>query len=128
MSEAQVQQDLRLLAAQHGGSLWRNNMGACRDDTGRMIRYGLGNDSKKLNEVWKSSDLIGITPVTVMPHHIGQRLGIFTAVEVKHPTWRGPSNARELAQRNFILDVTRMGGIGIFATSKEDYINGTTRP
>lgn len=79
------------------------------DNDGRMVRYGLGNDSKRLNDVWKSSDLIGITR------------GKFTAVEVKAPGWRGVSTAHERAQAAMLANVNALGGIGFFATSVEDY-------
>lgn len=109
-SEAAVQAQLRLTAPSVGGTLWRNNQGACLDETGRMVRYGLGNDSKRINAVWKSSDLIGITR------------GVFTAVEVKAPGWSGPRNDRDRAQEAFLNDVNRRGGLGLFATSVEHYI------
>lgn len=110
-SEARVQSALRLTAANLSYSLWRNNSGACTDETGRLVRYGLGNDSARFNKVWKSSDLIGIGPG-----------GRFVAVEVKAPGWKGPSNERERAQANFLANVQALGGIGIFATSVNDYM------
>lgn len=121
MTEARTQSEIRAAAPTVGCVLWRNNSGACRDDTGRMIRYGLGNDSKKVNELWKSSDLIGITPVTVTSEMVGRTVGIFTGVEVKHPGWRGPSNAREEAQMRAIKTFRNYGGQADFATSVDDY-------
>lgn len=122
-SEAAVQAALRVAAVPHGASLWRNNNGASevleKDGSTRMIRFGLGNDSKKLGDKWKSSDLIGITPVTST--QAGQTFGVFTAVEVKKPGWAAPKNARERAQSAFIGTVRTMGGIGMFAQSVEDY-------
>lgn len=105
-----VQASLRLLSSQMGYSLWRNNAGAMEDKTGRQVRFGLGNVSPKIWSVWKSSDLIGIGPG-----------GKFVAVEVKAPGWNGPTNEREIAQRNFLGTVESLGGIGLFATSVEDY-------
>lgn len=124
-SEAAVQAALRVRAAASGFSLWRNNNGACMDETGRLIRYGLGNDSKKLSDRWKSSDLIGIT--TMVSTAPGQTFGVFTAVEVKEPGWSKPKNKREVAQDNFLKTVRAKGGIGFFAQSVRDYevqING----
>lgn len=121
--EDAVQNKLRLqMALFHGGSLWRNNSGALPDKTGRIVRFGLGNDSAKLNAVWKSSDLIGILPVTVTPEMVGLRLGIFVAVDAKSPdAWKGgPRTAHELAQENFFINVRQLGGIGGFATSTHD--------
>lgn len=117
-SEAFTQQTLRVTAPKLGGALWRNNSGAAIDDTGRSVRYGLANDSSKLNEVFKSSDLIGITPV----NHAGRTFGVFTAVEVKEPGWQYKGTERETAQRNFLITVEAMGGIGMFATSVDAYL------
>ena len=118
-SEADTQARCRVEAPKNGASLWRNNNGATMDETGRMIRYGLGNDSKKLNEVWKSSDTIGITPrMSTAP---GQVFGVFTAVEVKHPGWTKPANARDRAQANFHATVRGLGGIAMFVQSVDDY-------
>lgn len=122
-SEAGVQSQLRLAAPTIGCALYRNNSGATLDETGRMIRYGLANDSKRLNEVFKSSDLIGPSPILIRPHHIGRTLGIFTAVEVKEPSWTKPKNERERAQSNFLMTVERFGGIGMFCTSVDQYLN-----
>lgn len=103
--EAKVVHDCRLAADQLGGVLWRNNSGATFDQNGRMIRYGLGNDSKKLNRDYKSSDLVGIAPG-----------GRFWAAECKPPNWRGIGNEREHAQANFGRHVVAMGGLFTFAT------------
>lgn len=120
--EQAVQQEIRAAAPAAGCILWRNNSGAAVDpDTGRPIRYGLGNDSKQINAVLKSSDLIGITPVTVTAAHVGQVLGVFTAVEVKRPGWTRPSGKREQAQATFLSLVERFGGVGTFAADVSHY-------
>lgn len=120
-SEAATQSRLRVEAPKHGASLWRNNNGAYETEPGRWTRYGLGNDSKKINDVWKSSDLIGITPVTVRAEHVGTKIGVFTAVEVKHPGWKRPENDRDRAQEAFLVNVCHMGGIGMFVTHEGQY-------
>lgn len=120
-SESRVQSLLRLEGPKLDSVLWRNNQGACKDDNDRLIRYGLGNDSKPLNDVFKSSDLIGITPIHVTPRHVGLRLGIFTAVEVKKPGWQKPGNDREIAQMNFLQNVAKFGGMAMFATEPKIY-------
>ena len=130
MAESEVQQQIRL-AVGSAGYLWRNNSGAFRDEKGRWIRYGLANESKQFNEVCKSSDLIGITPVTVTPDMVGKTIGVFTAVECKQPGWKLlPSDKRGAAQLNFINLVRACGGIAGFARSVEEFfaILPTTRP
>ena len=122
-SEAAIQEQLRLLSAQYGTPLWRNNNGACKDETGRLIRFGLGNDSKKLNDVWKSSDLIGVTPVKIRREHVGNVFGVFTAIEVKAEGWKWPKtpSARENAQLAFMKDVAALGGLASFVSHEEHY-------
>ena len=62
MPEAEVQSRIMMEAAKHSIMLWRNNSGAFKDETGRMVYYGLGVISKKQNSRIKSSDLTGIWP------------------------------------------------------------------
>lgn len=120
-SEAQIQQDIRLDAARHGTPLLRNNSGATFDEQGRMVRYGLGNDSAKINKVFKSSDLIGIWPVTVTREMVGRTLGVFFAVECKAPGWKfRESDKRAVAQKNFGEWVQSHGGVFMFATGPGD--------
>jgi len=128
MNEAAVQNHIRMEAARLGDECWRNNVGVLVDATGRPVRYGLANDSKKLNQSIKSSDLIGITSLVVMPEMVGQVLGVFTAVECKHSNWRfNPSSTHDLAQAKFHDIVRRAGGLAGFATSTEEYRKITRR-
>ena len=121
-SEAAVQQQVQLRAASRGARLWRNNVGACEDTTGRMIRYGLANQTAQINKVFKSSDLIGITPVVINPLHVGQTMGVFTAVECKAPGWKyRDSDERAVAQLAFINFVVSRGGIARFVSNPEDF-------
>ena len=109
-SESIVQQKVRFEASQQGIKLWRNNVGAYQDDRGGFVRYGLANESKKMNTILKSSDLIGITPVNIG----GTTLGIFTSYEVKKAGWKWSGNKHELAQQKWLELVVSMGGIGKF--------------
>lgn len=106
-SEAGAQQAIRLEAAEKGILLWRNNSGALQDAEGRWVRYGLCNDSKQLNERFKSADLIGIKPG-----------GQFVAREVKAPGWRYTGTPREEAQQRWLEMVNTLGGDAQFATGK----------
>jgi len=119
-SEAAVQAALRIEAAKRGCVLWRNNNGAATDATGRMIRYGLGNDSAKISKVFKSPDLVGIRPQVVTQSDVGTVIGRYFEVEVKAPGWKAPKNDRERAQGAHLSYVTAMGGIAMFAQSVED--------
>jgi hypothetical protein len=123
MTEIPAQQAIRLAAPGVGVAMWRNNSGALQDKGGRTVRFGLGNDSAKLNKVFKSSDLIGILPVTIRPEHVGMTVGVFLAVEVKdEKAWRGQaSGEHQQAQENFLRTVRNLGGVGFFATSATDF-------
>jgi hypothetical protein len=115
-SEAWAQSRIRLEAAQRGEVLWRNNVGALKDASGRWVRYGLANDSKQMNDVLKSSDLVGIAPLLITPAHVGHTVGQFAAVECKEPGWQFTGDAHETAQLAFIKLVISKGGRAGFAT------------
>lgn len=118
MSEASVQQRVRLAGSKKGMRLWRNNVGAYKDEYGNFIRYGLANESKEMNKKIKSSDLIGITPHVMRDCDVGKTVGIFTAIEVKGGDWKYKGNDHEKAQAFFIKVVASLGGIGGFANSE----------
>lgn len=107
-------------AREFGSAWWRNNNGAFEDDRGTWVRYGLGNLSKRLNEKWKSSDYIGLTPIIIQPYHVGRRFGIFTAAETKKPGWTlTKGDARGHAQAHFMNTVANLGGIAGFVQSDD---------
>lgn len=115
-SEAAVQQRVRFGAASAGWLLWRNNVGAMYDADGRFVRYGLCNDSEKLNEQLKSHDLIGIRPVLIGPEHLGSVIGQFVSRECKAGNWRYTGTPREKAQMAFATLVNNLGGDAKFTT------------
>lgn len=117
-SESAVQTKVRLDAAKVGMLLWRNNVGALMDDTGRMLRYGLCNDSKELNKKIKSSDLIGINSVLIEERHLGTVMGQFAAREVKEYGWRYTGDPHEEAQAKFGQIVIARGGDFKFTTGE----------
>lgn len=122
MREETVTQHVLYEAAKLGTNLMRNNVGACQDQSGRLIRYGLMNESAKQNAQIKSSDYIGITPVKCFVDGLGLvQLGVFTAIEMKASTWKfSQSDERAVAQLAFHDMVRSYGGFAGFATGPND--------
>jgi hypothetical protein len=118
-SEAAVQARVRVEASRKGMRLFRNNVGAFTDpDSGQFVRFGLANDSKQLNAVIKSGDLIGIRPRVVQPGDVGRLIGQLVSREVKRGGWRYTGSPREQAQLNWINLVNSLGGDAAFCTGE----------
>lgn len=115
--EADVQALLRIEAGRLGIPLWRNNSGAFQDRNGNWVRYGLCNDSKRVNKHMKSPDLVGIKPTLILPHHVGTIVGIFYAREVKEFPWAFTGTDEELAQARFLQLILNNGGNAGFINS-----------
>lgn len=120
MSETEITKEVRLEYAKSNITLWRNNVGACIDSHGNVLRYGLANDSKAMSDNIKSSDLIGIRPVVITQDMVGQTIGQFMAIEVKRPGWVYKGTKREQAQLKFINLVNSLGGHAAFLTPWSD--------
>lgn len=117
-SEAAVQKREQIRASQAGARLFRNNVGACYTAEGSFIRFGLANESKQMNDRFKSSDLIGLAPHRVTPADVGHVIGVFVARECKPADWRYTGTAREIAQLRFIELVQSLGGDAKFTTGR----------
>lgn len=110
-SEEYTQSLTRLSLAKQGATAFRNNVGALPDKTGRLVRYGLANDSSELNEQFKSSDLIGLRPLLITPAWLGHTIGQFVAIECKKGDWiPGEDKEREGAQLRFGQLIIANGG------------------
>ena len=119
-TEQAVQSAIRLKASANGVTLWRNNSGVLPDKTGVPVRFGLANDSARVNKQFKSSDLIGIWPRLVEEKDVGKVIGQFTAIECKAPGWKGIKGDREEAQGRFLGHVRAAGGLAMFAQNVGD--------
>jgi hypothetical protein len=108
MSEAAIQQDIRLALGQCPGiRAFRQNVGAYKDPrSGRVIRYGLATGS---------ADLIGWQTVVITEAMVGQRFARFLSVEVKTPTGRLSPE-----QETWRQAVLKAGGIAVVARSVDD--------
>ena len=105
-SEQTIQQEIRLACSRGPVRLWRNNTGAMRDERGQLVRFGLCPGS---------ADLIGFHTIEIMPEMVGQRVAVFTAVEVKAE--RGRPTPEQTA---FLEHVAAAGGRAGIARSVED--------
>jgi hypothetical protein len=96
--------------------LFRNNVGALQDKTGRYVRYGLANESKKQNELIKSADLIGWESFVIQQWMVGYKIARFLSVEMKEEGWTGVKDEHEQAQQAWAELVLAGGGRALFAT------------
>jgi len=122
-SEDHIQDRLRLAAPRHGFTLFRNNVGVLKDERGVPVRYGLANDSKAVNDRFKSSDLIGWRTVTITPDMVGLSIAVFVARECKPEGWKYGATPREQAQLRFIDLVNAAGGDACFVSSVDGIVN-----
>jgi len=117
-SEARVQSLVRLEAARAGWFLWRNNVGALKDEGGRLVRYGLANDSAQLNARLKSGDLVGFRPLMITADMVGRVVAQFVSRECKPSGWRWSGSERETAQMTWVHLVVTNGGDACFASGE----------
>lgn len=112
-------------AREYRARVYRNNSGALLNpDTGRPVRFGLGNTSKKALETYRTGDYVGFTPITITPEMVGQTLAVFTNIECKAPDFKEKLHynpkQRECQQDNFNKLVRHHGGIAGFACKWQD--------
>lgn len=127
MTEAEIQQAIRLLAAQQGWRLWRNNKGAGKLENGSFVRWGLCNDNAQIGGHMRSADLIGARPLLIQPHHVGLTIAQFVSIECKSSNWRPsprgadglPTNAHEAAQQRWADLVNSLGGYALITNNPE---------
>lgn len=117
-----------LAAGQLGYWIMRNNSGELNDKYGTPVRFGLGNESAKLNKEIKSSDYVGIAPMVITPEMVGSTVGVFLAVETKAEGWHLiPSDERGHAQQRFITEVRQRGGLATFASNENHLLEEVIR-
>ena len=103
--EQLVQNQIRLEFGSGPSRLWRNNTGALKDATGRLVRYGLCQGS---------SDLIGLRTRVITETDLGHRFAQFVAIEVK-------DRAKPTAEQQAFIDmVLQAGGMAGVARSVDD--------
>jgi hypothetical protein len=116
--ESVVQSRVRLEAARKDIPLWRNNRGAGFMASGSCVRFGLANDSNRVNNNIKSHDLIGIKRIIIQPRHVGMMIGQFMSREIKKEGWRYTGDEDEVAQLRWLELVVAYGGDACFTTGE----------
>ena len=104
-NEAYVQNKIRLAIGSGDVRLFRNNTGALLDMQGRLVKFGLCKGS---------SDLIGFRSITITPDMVGQKIAVFSAIEVKD---KGKAT---VDQKNFINIINNAGGYAGVAKNVND--------
>ncbi len=107
-AETDIQQRIRLAVGTRSDlRLFRNNTGTLPDPrTGRPVQFGLARGS---------ADLIGWRTITITPEMVGQRVAVFTSIEVKTITGHLTP-----AQQAWMGTVRTAGGIAGVARSVRD--------
>jgi hypothetical protein len=107
MNEKDLQAQIhRFLGGQKNIRLFRNQVGTYKLQDGRVVSSGLAKGS---------ADLIGWKTVEITPDMVGQKLAIFTSVEIKTPTGRVSPE-----QSNWLKQVSDGGGISLIARSIDE--------
>lgn len=120
-SESAVSSEIQLALAYAGAIVQRNNVGACEDKTGRIVRYGLMNESSQMNKRFKSSDLICPVPVLITPQMVGTVIGAYVAIEAKREDWKfRETDEHALAQMRYHDIIRSVGGFAGFARSPQE--------
>lgn len=96
ISEKQATVNLKL-SLNHSETIFRNNTGAFKNESGQLVRYGLGTGT---------SDFIGWTVQTITADMVGRSVAVFTAIEVK-----ASDSKLTQHQEKFIDLVKKNGGI-----------------
>lgn len=109
MNETTILQRVRLAISKAPGvKLFRNNCGGLKDERGRFVQFGLHPGS---------ADLIGWKSITITPEMVGQRVAVFTSIEVKTPTGKVRDD-----QINWQHQVAAAGGIASVVRDEESVL------
>ncbi len=122
MTETDIQRRIQLALSTPTGRAWRNSVGQGWQgrivsqtpsriilDPYRAVHFGLAPGS---------SDLIGLQSIEITSDMVGQRIAVFTSIEVKTPAGRLTAE-----QGRFIDAVVDLGGIAGVARSVEQALN-----
>jgi hypothetical protein len=104
--ESKIQREILVAANQGDSRLFRNNIAKMKHH-GRWLSFGIPGKG--------GSDLLGWTSKTITSEMVGQKIAIFTSIEVKTPTGKPTKE-----QTRWLNLVNEVGGIGrIIRDAKE---------
>jgi hypothetical protein len=109
MKELNILKTIMLALSKIGVIILRNNIGALFNEKGQLVRFGVGGKG--------GSDLIGINTIIITPEMVGDKIGVFVAIEVK-----APSGKLTKEQEQFLNAVRNAGGIAGVARSAEEAV------
>lgn len=115
MKESSLLKHVMLAVGRGAVRVYRNNVGALKDDDDQWVRYGVCNPG--------GSDLIGWKSVVVTPEMVGKRVAVFVAIETKGERGRVSGD-----QAQFIACVNAAGGIAGVVRSVDEATDLLTRP
>lgn len=123
-TETEIQNLSRVAVQDAGGVAWRNNRGCLPREDGTPIRFGLANDSSKLDKVFKTGDLVGLFPhfLKIPGGDTGFQVGIFCMWECKPEDWVWRGTERERAQWAAIMFVRARWGLAGFVTHPDQAV------
>ena len=101
MTEADLMREVMIALSSLGHRVFRNNIGACRDERGNYIRYGVCNPG--------GADLVG---------WMGDGSGRILAVEIKSGKGKLTKD-----QELFLAAVNKAGGVGVWGKSVQEILN-----
>lgn len=120
--EQQASEKVEMFAPSLGFTLMRNNNGACKNQEGRLVRFGVGHISEK--DIMKSGDFVGTLEITITPEMVGKTVPIYCNVEIKPETFKlkdeyksGSREDKQWQHCKFIID---KGGFGCIVRSPDD--------
>jgi len=108
MTESKIQSDIIAACNKAETRAWRNNI-AKLQVRGRWVSFGIPGKG--------GSDLIGFHTMTIEPHHVGQKVAVFLAIECKTASGKATPE-----QKNFIQFVQSRGGIAGVARSAAEAV------
>lgn len=116
-NESSVTKTIKSIAPLFKCMLFRNNVGlfhVLERGRKRVIKTGLCKGS---------SDLIGYTERIITPDMVGQKIAVFTAIEVKKEDWKVTKklNEHENNQKIFLDKIKEGGGLAGFVNSIDSF-------